>query len=252
KRNDEDKKEVTEEIRAKKDGLDDGSGENVMEVNKGVFGNKDKGQNKSSVSDVNSKVSNDAVEPICIVLVDIDIKDYCNDANKVSSDSEKNENDGTIDKSTTEPVKKIETYVNMVRKDEVPKKLIDRPTVTNDTYIEVVVFDEFLVKKGSERWNLTASRYFVGYRIAPKELRYNIRRMCGKFMGRDIIVNNGGACLFKVRDINGLNSVIDKGPRMVNNKPLFVQKWNHEIGMQMSKHSKIPIWVRMTDVPLEA
>nr|GEU53086.1 zinc knuckle CX2CX4HX4C [Tanacetum cinerariifolium] len=141
--------------------------------------------------------------------VDIDINDYCNDANKVSSDSEKNENKEKL----------IKTLLSL---------------------------------KWSERWNLTASGYFVGYRMAPKELRYNIKRMWGKFKARDIIVNNDGACLFKLRDINGRNSVIDKGPWMVNNKPLFVKKWNHEIGMQMSEHSKIPIWVIMTDVPLEA
>nr|GEW55871.1 hypothetical protein [Tanacetum cinerariifolium] len=78
----------------------------------------------------------------------------------------------------------------MVRKDEINKNLNYRPTVTNDTGTEVVVFDEMLVRKGSERWNLTASGYFVGYKMPPYELRYNIRRMWGKFGVEDIIVNN--------------------------------------------------------------
>ncbi|GJT59819.1 RNA-directed DNA polymerase, eukaryota, reverse transcriptase zinc-binding domain protein [Tanacetum coccineum] len=133
-------------------------------------------------------------------------------------------------------VNRTKSYVNMARKDEISKKLNFRPTVTNDIGTEVVVFDEILVRKGNERWNLTASGYFVGYRMSPYELRYNIRRMWGKFGVRDIIVNNDGTRLFKFRDSNGLNSVAEKGPWMVNGKPLIVQKWNHELGMQMSEH----------------
>ncbi|GJS17916.1 RNA-directed DNA polymerase, eukaryota, reverse transcriptase zinc-binding domain protein [Tanacetum coccineum] len=137
-------------------------------------------------------------------------------------------------------------------KDEINKNLNYMPTVTNDTGTEVIVFDEMLVRKASERWNLTASGYFVAYKMPPYELRYNIRRMWGKFRVKDIIVNNDGACLFKFRDNNRLNSVVEKGPWMVNGKLLIVQKWNHELGMQMSEHSKLPIWVRLSDVPLEA
>ncbi|GKF06321.1 RNA-directed DNA polymerase, eukaryota, reverse transcriptase zinc-binding domain protein, partial [Tanacetum coccineum] len=33
---------------------------------------------------------------------------------------------------------------------------------------------------------------------------------------------------------------------------LIVQQWNHQIGMQKAEHSKLHVWVRMTDVPLKA
>nr|GFB69567.1 hypothetical protein [Tanacetum cinerariifolium] len=32
----------------------------------------------------------------------------------------------------------------------------------------------------------------------------------------------------------------------------IVQQWNPKIGMQKAEHSRLPVWVRMTDVPLEA
>nr|GEY69581.1 hypothetical protein [Tanacetum cinerariifolium] len=117
---------------------------------------------------------------------------------------------------------------------------------------QVVVFDDMLIKKGSERWNLTISGYFVGYKMASNELKYNIRRMSGKYGVRDIIMNHDGTCLFKFKDIEGLNSVLEQGPWMVNKKPLIVQKWNPEIGMQKVEHRILPIWERMTKVPLEA
>ncbi|GJY16874.1 RNA-directed DNA polymerase, eukaryota, reverse transcriptase zinc-binding domain protein [Tanacetum coccineum] len=228
-------------------GFEDGIWKNVLEQNKGVFGNEDNGLN----ADVNPGVSNTTVDPIPVDSIDNVINDNCENENVVNSDSQSkiNEDLGDI---KFEPDKKPESYVNMVRKDEIPKKLNFRPTKTNDIGIEVVVFDELLVKKGSERWKLTASGYFVGYKMTPYELRYNLRRMWGKFGISDIIVDNDGTCLFKFRDVDGLNSVVEKGPWMVNGKPLIVQKWNPEIGMQKSEHCKLPIWVRMTNVPLEA
>ena len=49
-----------------------------------------------------------------------------------------------------------------------------------------------------------------------------------------------------------MNVVIEKGPWMVQNKPLFVQKWNPEIGMQIIEPKKLPVWVKMTNIPFEA
>ncbi|GJZ49115.1 zinc knuckle CX2CX4HX4C containing protein [Tanacetum coccineum] len=95
-------------------------------------------------------------------------------------------------------------------KDEAPKKLNYKPTEINENGVEVVIFDEMIMKKGSERWNL--------------------------------IFNNK----------EGMQAIIDKGLWMVNNRPLIMQKWNLEIGMQKAEHCKLPVWVRMTDVPLEA
>nr|GEY86598.1 hypothetical protein [Tanacetum cinerariifolium] len=138
--------DVNKEIRAEMKDFEDGIGENDLEINKGVFGNED------------------------------------NCLNAYVNTEEINEELG--DSNLHEPAKKVESYVNMVRKDEIPKKLNFRPTMINDTVVEVVVFVEVLVKKGSER------------------------------------------------DVNGLKSVVEKGPWMVNDKPLIVHKWNHEIGMQ--------------------
>ncbi|GJT25192.1 ribonuclease H-like domain, reverse transcriptase, RNA-dependent DNA polymerase [Tanacetum coccineum] len=57
----------------------------------------------------------------------------------------------------------VKTYVS--EDVETPNEL----HVDND---EVVVFDEMIVKKGCERWKLTVSGYFVGYKMAPNELRF--------------------------------------------------------------------------------
>ncbi|GKC73630.1 RNA-directed DNA polymerase, eukaryota, reverse transcriptase zinc-binding domain protein, partial [Tanacetum coccineum] len=243
KKNENVEQDNTEEIRVEKGGLNETIGENDIEIDKGVFGNGDNSQNRGGSSDSHKDVSD---VPSDNTSNDLDMN--CMDGNMNNENEKFHEN---VDKSD-ENIKKTESYLSKAKKDEVPKKLVYKPTVVNDCGTEVVIFDEMLVKKGCERWNLTICGYFVGYRMSPYELRYNIRRMWGKYGVRDIRVNNDGTCLFKFSNAEGLRTVIDKGPWMVSNRPLIVKKWNPEIGMQKAEHSKLPVWVRLTDVPLEA
>ena len=39
---------------------------------------------------------------------------------------------------------------------------------------------------------------------------------------------------------------------MVNNRPLFVQKWNPEIGLLKVEPTKMPLWIKMVNIPMEA
>ncbi|GKB36209.1 hypothetical protein Tco_0881151 [Tanacetum coccineum] len=203
--------EVTEEIRAENGESLGGSveeiGEAVMEESIGVFGKRDKEYIVENNPKVTNGVSFDSDPNFSSPNTEPNA--YCNNNPNEEYDSSQNT---TNDNNEFGNAKKKETYVSMARKDEIPRKLKYKSPITNDYDGEVVVFDELLVKKGSERWNLNASGYFVGYRMTPNDLRYHLGRMWGKFRIRDIIVNNDGTCLFKFRDLEGLNSVIDQGP----------------------------------------
>ncbi|PWA97321.1 hypothetical protein CTI12_AA029930 [Artemisia annua] len=178
-----------------------------------------------------------------------------NDSN-VDNNVEIDKNDCEIDENmpdnNTDKDRMGTSYASIVKNDEFPKDLLFIPTELNETGNEVVVFDEMLVKNGSERWMLTACGQFIGFNMHINELRYNIRRMWSKFGITDISASKNGQYLFKFRDIEGLNNVIDKGPWMVQNKPLFIQKWSPEMGMHKIEPKKVPVWAKMSNVPLEA
>ncbi|GJW18232.1 RNA-directed DNA polymerase, eukaryota, reverse transcriptase zinc-binding domain protein [Tanacetum coccineum] len=93
-------------------------------------------------------------------------------------------------------------------------KLFVVPTVLNELGDEVVVFDEELVELGSKKWELTL--------------------------------------LFKFSNEIGMVTVANQSPWMVNSKPLMVQKSDPSIGMSKSEPTKIPVWVKLTDLPMEA
>ncbi|GJT95057.1 retrovirus-related pol polyprotein from transposon TNT 1-94 [Tanacetum coccineum] len=122
----------------------------------------------------------------------------------------------------------------------------------NECFDKVVIIDEALVSKGSERWNLTLCGQFIGHVMNIHELRYNIRRMWSKFGISDIDIHKNGQYVFKFKNSDGLNNVLEKGPWMVKNKPLFVKKWCSEMGMEKLEPKCLPVWVKIINVPLEA
>nr|GEU89886.1 histidine kinase 3 [Tanacetum cinerariifolium] len=50
----------------------------------------------------------------------------------------------------------------------------------------------------------------------------------------------------------GLNNVVNSGPWMVNRKPLVVQKWSVDLKLDSTELDKVPLWVRLCNIPVEA
>ncbi|GJY06333.1 zinc knuckle CX2CX4HX4C containing protein [Tanacetum coccineum] len=174
----------TEEIRAKLSVNQNKLGENDEGTNKEVFGNKDSSQNKVTIPEENAEVSPNT-EINCNEYDDVTLNSNAkNDKCEGNNCNKENTSKGYA--TENKDSNKNETFVSMVRRDDIPKKLNYRLTETIES------------------------------------------------------------------DSAGLNAVVDKGSWMVNNTPLFVQKWDHEIGMQKVEHNKIPVWVKLANVPLEA
>ncbi|GKD48359.1 RNA-directed DNA polymerase, eukaryota, reverse transcriptase zinc-binding domain protein, partial [Tanacetum coccineum] len=143
----------------------------------------------------------------------------------------------------------VKSYAKTVEKKELNKNLYCIPTSKKDNGDEVVVFDEEIVEEGSKKWLNTVCGYFVGCNMSPGELRYNIRRMWSKYGLYDIISNGNSVWLFKFRNKEGMNTIVNQSPLMVNGKPLMVQKWNPDVCVEKDK---ISIWAKLYNIPLEA
>ncbi|GKB83474.1 ATPase, F1/V1/A1 complex, alpha/beta subunit [Tanacetum coccineum] len=65
-------------------------------------------------------------------------------------------------------------------------------------------------------------------------------------------VDNNGGCFFKFKNEEDMEKVIEQGPWIVNHKPLFVQKWDPTIGLEKTEETKIPLWAKLKNIPLEA
>ncbi|GJW94747.1 hypothetical protein Tco_0174419 [Tanacetum coccineum] len=111
------------------------------------------------------------------------VNELANDEIVESSDNDKGKSNGGQVKNCQKEVNvTLKTYAHIVKHDDLPKNLNYVPTLITESGNEVVIFDEVLVNKGSERWNLT---------------------LCGQFVGFDMNIR-------ELRDSNGLNAVLDK------------------------------------------
>ncbi|GKB99229.1 RNA-directed DNA polymerase, eukaryota, reverse transcriptase zinc-binding domain protein [Tanacetum coccineum] len=81
--------------------------------------------------------------------------------------------------------------------------------------------------------------------VGISELRYNLRRMWGKFRVKDIIADDNNVFFFKFKHENGMNNVLELSPWLVNGKPLVT--WNTKgISAIASRVGKLVIMDQVT------
>ncbi|GJX99348.1 RNA-directed DNA polymerase, eukaryota, reverse transcriptase zinc-binding domain protein [Tanacetum coccineum] len=117
---------------------------------------------------------------------------------------------------------------------------------------EFVIFDEELVNHGSLKWKFTISGHFVGMKMSYNELKYNLVRMWSKFGLTEMFINDSEVYYFKFKNKEGMNSALENSPWMVSGRPLIMQKWSPDVSLDKLEPDKIPLWVKMFDIPLEA
>ncbi|GKC21442.1 zinc knuckle CX2CX4HX4C containing protein [Tanacetum coccineum] len=76
--------------------------------------------------------------------------------------------------------------------------------------------------------------------------------MWGKYGLRKIASIGNGNYVFKFNNENRLQTVIENGVWIVNNKPMVVQKWDIDVDISKVEPDKMPIWVKLVNLPLEA
>ncbi|GKC11628.1 RNA-directed DNA polymerase, eukaryota, reverse transcriptase zinc-binding domain protein [Tanacetum coccineum] len=113
---------------------------------------------------------------------------------------------------------------------------------TNASYVS-------MAKSYQSMWELTACGYFVGYKMYIQELKYHLFRRYG--LKRITSIGNGNY-VFKFNNESGLQTVIENGVWIVNNKPMIVQRWDIDVDINKVEPDVLPIWVKLVNLPLEA
>ncbi|GKF20904.1 zinc knuckle CX2CX4HX4C containing protein, partial [Tanacetum coccineum] len=109
-----------------------------------------------------------------------------------------------------------------------------------------------VVKEGSKRWELIVIGYFVGLMMGYREISGHLRRMWRMYNLDKIIVLDNGLYFFKFSSEDGMQTVIENGAWLVDQKPLFVMKWEVGLCLTKSEPTRVPLWVKIFNIPLEA
>ncbi|GKD06471.1 MAK10-like protein [Tanacetum coccineum] len=61
-----------------------------------------------------------------------------------------------------------------------------------------------------------------------------------------------GIYLFKFSTKSGMEQVLERGPWIIRNSPLILSKWTPNVCLKKGKVNKLPLWVKMYNVPVLA
>ncbi|GJX53395.1 RNA-directed DNA polymerase, eukaryota, reverse transcriptase zinc-binding domain protein [Tanacetum coccineum] len=146
------------------------------------------------------------------------------------------------------------SYAKMITANsaDVDKTLCYIPTTIFEDGSDVAIFDEELVSSGSAKWKLTVCGYFVGAKMNFYELRYNLRKMWGRYGLCEMFSTSNDVYCFKFNNENGMDQVLENSPWLVGGRPLLVQKWSPDVCFEKAEPDTIPLWIKKFDIPLEA
>ena len=65
-------------------------------------------------------------------------------------------------------------------------------------------------------------------------------------------MNAKGFFFFKFSTLQGVESILQDGPWMIQATPIFLNKWKPSMSLKKEDMSKVPVWVKMHDVHLVA
>ena len=98
-----------------------------------------------------------------------------------------------------------------------------------------------IIEEGCKRWGNTVVGFFVGFRMNYRDLVYHLKKMWCLYQLEDVVMNQNRMCFFNFKSRDGMELVIENGPWLVDNKPLFVKKWELGLCMSKPKVTKVPV-----------
>ncbi|PWA77183.1 hypothetical protein CTI12_AA225710 [Artemisia annua] len=107
------------------------------------------------------------------------------------------------------------------------------------------------VYKGGLACSLQLYGYFVGTSMDYRVVRGNLMKMWRAHGVEEITKTSSGIYYFKFNNEEGMKTVLDCGPWMVQNVPLVLNIWEPGIWLDKKEPSSIPIWVCVYNIPME-
>ncbi|GJY46492.1 zinc knuckle CX2CX4HX4C containing protein [Tanacetum coccineum] len=65
-------------------------------------------------------------------------------------------------------------------------------------------------------------------------------------------MNSKGFFFFQFKTLKGLDDVLENGPWMIHKSPIILKKWNMSTRLCKDELSRIHVWVKIYDVPIQA
>nr|GEV35973.1 zinc knuckle CX2CX4HX4C [Tanacetum cinerariifolium] len=127
-----------------------------------------------------------------------------------------------------------------------------RPLVVDPVFDGVnISIPRKVVEKVSTRLEHTLYGYFIGKRLAFPVVDHYARNNWAKHGLKRIMTNTKGFFFFKFDSRAGLEAVLESGPWLIRKSPIILKKWSMDTRLLKEELTRIPIWVKLHDVPIQ-
>ncbi|GJV53260.1 reverse transcriptase domain-containing protein [Tanacetum coccineum] len=128
------------------------------------------------------------------------------------------------------------------------RALINKEQVANnDTVLPKAAMEDV-----KSRYDNTLIGYFVGKSLAFSIVQTYVKNTWAKFGLSKLMKTDNGVFLFKFETKGGMDQVLERGPWLIRNTPLILNKWSPNSSLKPDEVSKVPVWVKLYNVPVVA
>ncbi|CAI9274216.1 unnamed protein product [Lactuca saligna] len=124
------------------------------------------------------------------------------------------------------------------------KKNADLP----DGVVEMPICD---ILKGCSPFKTTLYGYFIDKHVNFFNVNKFAHNTWRKHGLEEVMVNDEGIYFFRFSTEQGMISVLEGGVWMIFDSALVVRRWTTGVSSAKDQHDKVPVWVKIYNVPLE-
>ncbi|GJX35827.1 reverse transcriptase domain-containing protein, partial [Tanacetum coccineum] len=156
---------------------------------------------------------------------------------------------GTADKQAGK-----EVHTESVRNTHVANKRVNFRALINKERVDNndTVLPKAAMEGVKSRYDNTLVGYFVGKSLAFTIVQNYVNNVWAKFGLSKLMKTDNGVFLFKFDTKSGMDQVIERGPWLIRNTPLILNKWAPNISLKPDEVTTVPVWVKLYNVPVVA
>ncbi|CAI9278120.1 unnamed protein product [Lactuca saligna] len=107
------------------------------------------------------------------------------------------------------------------------------------------------ILKGCSPFKTTLYGYFIDKHVNFFNVNKFAHNTWKKHGLEEVMVNDEGIYFFRFSTEQGMNSVLEGGVWMIFDSALVVRRWTTGVSSAKDQHDKVPVWVKIYNVPLE-
>uniref|UniRef100_A0A2K1XI89 DUF4283 domain-containing protein n=1 Tax=Populus trichocarpa TaxID=3694 RepID=A0A2K1XI89_POPTR len=104
---------------------------------------------------------------------------------------------------------------------------------------------------GCEFWKSTLVGHFMGQKLPYPVVNSIAKRIWSSYGLSEVLSSDNGFFIFNFDSVDHATNVLERAPWHMANRPLVLKRWQPNMQFLKDDLARVPVWVRLYNVPLE-